>query len=129
MSDQTDTSTIRPSPFSPDGTLVTDATGKQWKTGEWHPCSVIHPLPSFAIVAIHDLEVHRENGWARYWLVRAPRRPLPPIPKPKTQEELDEEAHTKAWIKANYPIGDKIAGAAFNEGFFAGITHARISKP
>lgn len=82
--------------FSPDGSYFTVPAddkricGEQkYMCNEWHSC----PVPKAVQDAWGYISAERSGN---YWLVR---RPLPPLPKAKTQEELDEEAFATAYHK------------------------------
>lgn len=83
--------------FSSDGTYFTVLTDDKRICGEhkymtetWYQC----PLPAGLDNGVAEI---RLNDYpATHWLVR---RPLPPLPKAKTQAELDEEAFATAYHK------------------------------
>lgn len=91
--------------YNETGTHIIDATGKEW------PCNVAHPLPlpkgikddgcnRIAEILFGLPGSSQWYGWdqssdVNCWLARHPLPPVPPVPKPKTQEELDMEAAKK----------------------------------
>lgn len=119
--------------YSPDGNFIFDEIGRKYAVDTPHPL----PLPK-GINISYDLQMAGEADqiifggdcggaytkalWGQddehdtHWLAR---RPLPPVPRRKTQEELDGEA-----CSAAYKAWDG-RGSSFDSGFYAGIAHAR----
>jgi len=122
--------------YTEDGNHIIDASGKLWAVETPHPL----PLPegidvgfdrnrlaqvvmgpcSFAEWVARPYNVKTISHWLA-------RRPLPPVPKPKTQEELDKEA-AEAYATDNGLSVNLVYPEKFY-AFLAGIAYARITPP
>lgn len=116
--------------YTPDGQFVIDAMGERWAVNAWHAAGPLNGTPA-GISALDEngnwsgeiaFKATDENrtGW---WLARPP---LPPIPLPKTQEQLDEEALWK-WVDTEAFEVDRtgLQWLYTKAAFEAGIEHAR----
>lgn len=116
--------------YNATGDKVVDSTGKEWE------CETVYEgkIPndwneSRDVWAVYFYE---EGRWgARYtggythWLVR---RRLPDPPKPKTQEELDEEAENRAlvnFMRVNQRDLSEEERYLFFQGHKDGVAYAR----
>lgn len=111
--------------YTPDNNYIIDASGKEWPVEEWHAM----PLPSGIRDDSHIFFAKEGNPQpfchysSPHWLAR---RPLPPVPKQKTQEEIDVEACQGQWLNFNKGRPSvPHCNSTFADGFFAGIEHAR----
>ena len=115
------------------GGFILSANGKQWPVETAHPLPLPEGidenayLPNGCIQAVQFGPYSSERQWTglrvsgvTHWL--AP-RPLPPVPKVKTQEELDEEAYQNWLTEVDLPR-TVICGCA-KAGFKAGAAYSR----
>lgn len=93
--------------FSADGSQVKDSSGLWHATEVWHP----EPIPS-----IQRIDLHYKDG---FWLVR---KPLPPVPRVKTQQGLDQEALLK-WYQ------EKHATTSVQSAWHAALAWERARNP
>lgn len=113
--------------YTPDGSAIIDATGKEWPVETPH----LVPLPEGITDFAHGnaqypaILFSADGKWigykgigSRFWLAR---RPLPEVPRVKTQEELDEEEFQAYWGRT------PLYGAKEGErnAFMAAIAYAR----
>jgi len=113
--------------YTSDGKFIIDASGKQW------PVDVAHLMPLPNGLQFHTIAgggysllfAGPDGEWSceqydtdTHWLARAP---LPPVPKPKTQAELDEEAYHAYML----PIVNKAHGIPYQSVWNAALAYER----
>jgi len=120
--------------YTPDGNFIVDASGNKYAVEKPYPLPLPagiqthHLAPMGASGSGFSIVFGGENLWGNqqegdtHWLAR---RPLPPIPKPKTQRELDLEA--LAHFEATTPTTE--SGYSRSQIWCAAIAYARKEKP
>lgn len=123
--------------YSPCGNFIIDATGNQW------PVETPHPLPlpdgidqedyvrlgaAYSTILVGPDSCGEWNPTRLPWSTSTPpthwlaRRPLPPVPRPKTQAELDQEAYNVFIMGWNTPpVNYNLA----HESFLAALAYER----
>lgn len=87
--------------YNADQTAIIDSTGKEWPVDTWHPLPLpegITSCPDQGHSILYRSQKYRPTQYvydgSTHWLAR---KPLPELPKPKTQEELDCDAFDQWW--------------------------------
>jgi hypothetical protein len=122
--------------YNADNSAIIDASGKEWAVDIIHQCPLPYGIaPSYDEHSLSLVVVAPGHcgGWTphsydkdkiTHWLAR---RPLPPVPKPKTQTEKTEEA-AKKWAHGigckSHPDAKWTVGDVW-DAFKAGADYAR----
>jgi len=103
-------------------TAILDASGKEWTVETWHSL----PIPDGIDYHLGNIVKYGPLGECNYWLAHPP---LPDLPKPKSQDELDEWS-AKHFMESYDISKNATAGQDAFEAFLAGVAYARkTSQP